>query len=186
MFLLVLVLPFVFTGCSSNNNTATTQAPPVSSGQEISDIEPTLKQTGFDRLQLTDPILFSYIEAEDKGGGDFLTDNASQAELARVGRQATFAKKIKYNISGIVQILSTTKLAFKSFSYNGSCGIITINPTISTNTKNPFAPIYSIQAPLSASDFEADIPSNLNLLQFDSISIFCSNKPEEPVSTAFF
>jgi len=186
VYLLILALPIMLVGCSSKNTSSTTQTTPTSSGQEISDIEPTLKQTGFDRLQLTDPILFNYVQAGNKGSGNFLTNNASQAELAKVGKQASFAKKQKYNISGLVQILSTTKLAFKSFSYNGSCGTITINPTISTNTKNPFAPVYSLQAPLSSSDFEADIPSNLNLLQFDSISIFCSNKPEEPVSSAFF
>ena len=184
---MILALPLMLAGCSSKNTTNTTQVTPTSSGQEISDIEPTLKQTGFDRLQLTDPILFSYLEASNKGSGNFLSaNNASQTELAKIGKQASFAKKQKYNISGLVQILSTTKLAFKSFSYNGSCGTITINPTISTNIKNPFAPVYSIQAPLSGSNFEADLPSNLNLLQFDSISIFCSNKPEEPVSTAFF
>jgi len=188
--LLVLVFvssPFLLAGCSSNNTATESQNVSTDSGQEISDIEPTLKQTGFERIQLTDPILFSYLDTNEKNGEDFLQEGSmSKAEQEMVGKQANFSKKQKYNISGLVQILSTSKLAIKSFSYNGSCGVITINPTISNNLKNPFASIKAIQSATSNANYEVDLPSNLSLVQFDSVSIFCSNEPEEPVSTAYF
>jgi hypothetical protein len=187
IYLLMLLFPMVLVGCSSKTpSTAdTTTSSNQNNSQEISDIEPTLKQTGFVRMQLTDPILYSYLQATNKGAGDFLkSGSAGQAELAKVGRQGSFAKKQKYGISGIVEIVSTNKLSFKSISYNASCGTITFNPTISSNTTKPFASIYSIDTAVTGLNFEAPLPSTLSLTQFDSVSIFCSNKPEEPISTA--
>lgn len=186
-YLLIVLAPLVLTGCSSksSNTTSTSSTLSQNSGQEISDIEPTLKQTGFVRQQLTDPILYSYLQATNKGSTEFVQGgNLAQAALARVGRQGNFSKKQKYEFSGIVQIVSVDKLAFKSITYNGGCGLISFNPTNSTNFTKPFSSVYNLQSAVSGANFEASIPSTLNLTQFDSISVFCSNNPEEPISTA--
>jgi hypothetical protein len=178
----MVTLAFLLAGCSSNKQAATTTT---TGTTEISDIDPILSKTGFVREQLTDPALYDYREKANLGVGQIVTTGGSSEEQKKVGRVANFQKSQKYAISGTSRILATDQIEIKSFSYNGGCGPLILGLTNSSNETQILAKVKEISSATSSSDFNISIPSNISLIQFDSIGVYCPTK-EEPVSMATF
>jgi len=178
-----LLFLFAFTGCSSQSNNKKTTEAPVQ--EELSDIDPLLVKSGFVRLQLTDPVLYDYNEKigsgiQQSGGKDINSDNQK-----RIGLIANFRKNSKYNISGMAQIISQDKIEVKGFSYNGGCGPLILGLTNSSNETKIIAKVKEISSPVSDIGISISIPSNIELIRFDSIAAYCPTS-ENPVSVAVF
>jgi len=183
---ILLVLALVLTGCSNKSATTTTEQ---NLGErEISEVDPWLKSKGFVREQLTDPALYSYNKTSSLGGSfSSQESNLSALEQKKIGATSNFAKSTKLGLQGTAKITAYNKIAISSFSYNGSCGAIILALTMSNDAKRHLADLKTISTAISTDNgnFELTIPSNISLIQFDALSIFCPND-EKAVSTAPF
>ena len=182
VFLIVVASAFLLVGCSSSNNTATATKTATPS-QEISNVDPLLRQDGFVRYQLTDPALFAYLEERGKTTTDTSSSLVTPQEQKKIGLVVSFRKASKYNISGSATVVSATKIKVSLFTYNGACGAIQIGLVNKNSPTKPIATVKEIPAAVDQSEFSFDIPSNLTLLKFDSIGVYCPNVAD-PVSTA--
>ena len=180
----VVIFMFLAAGCSSKPETASQTSN--TSSQQLSDVDPWLKTVGFARLQLTDPILYAYLQTSGVAQTTQIS-NLSLLEQKRVGQTANFTKSSKYNISGVAEIVSSRSIAIKSFSYNGSCGAIYIRLAMSNAPGKTLATLKTVSTPISSDNgnFSLTIPSNISLIQFNQIVVLCPDK-ENPVSTASF
>lgn len=184
--LLAVVISAVFlVGCSKNQTNTQATATPVSTDQEATNIDPTLSQDGYNRMQLTDPALYSYLEKQELSGVNSNTGTTSSSEQKKIGRTVSFQKAYKYGIAGSATVVSASKIKVGQFTYNGGCGPIKISLVINNNLSSPIATVKEIGAAVSASQFDIEIPSNLDLTKFDSLGIYCPDAAE-PVSMADF
>lgn len=177
-----IVLSFVLTGCSGGSESTTTQQP--STSEEISDIDPGLTQKGYYRDQLTDPALYDYVNKQSGGitnPGTVVTNGGSD----KIGKTSTLDKNRKLEISGIAQIIGENKIKVSSFNYNGSCGPIYLGLAIRNSSNRPIAKLKEISVAQSNSNFDLTIPSNISLIQFEILGVYCSSQ-EDPVSSASF
>lgn len=182
--LLVVVVSAVFlAGCSSKTPSVTVTITPAASAQDQSNIDPTLSQDGFIRVQLTDPALYSYLQTKGLSTVSDNTSTITPEEQKKIGRTVAFQKAYKYGIAGSATVISATKIQVGQFTYNGGCGAIKIGLIINNNPTASLATVKQIAAAVSSSQFDIDIPSNLTLTKFDSLAIFCPDSPD-PVSTA--
>ena len=187
VLLTVIGLAFILVGCSNqaNNNTTQNATKTAVPKQEISDVDPLLKESGFIRLQLTDPALFNYLE---EGGKIEVETNAGIVDPSiqkKIGSVAQFKKTTKYGISGTATILTASKIKVSLFSYNGSCGPIKMSLITSNNPTRQIAVVKEIGSAVTNSEFNIDIPSNITLIKFDGIGVYCTDS-ENPISTVQF
>jgi len=176
-----LVLAFVLTGCSGESQQQAT--PTTSTSEEIS-VDPELTQKGYYRDQLTDPALYDYLNKQSGGvinPGTVVADDRSD----KIGKTSTFDKNRKFGISGIAKIISENKIKVSSFNYNGSCGPIYLGLAIRNSSDRPIAKLKEISVAQSDSSFDLTIPSNISLIQFEILGVYCPSQ-EEPVSSANF
>lgn len=178
-----LAFALALAGCSNKAPTTTEQT---LGEREISEIDPWLKTKGFVREQLTDPALYSYNKTSSTQDS-FSTQqsNLSALERKKIGSTSSFSKSTKYGIKGTAQINAYNKITVSSFSYNGSCGAIVLALTMSNDAKRHLVDLKTISTAVSSESgsFELNIPSNISLIQFDALSIFCPDD-ESAVSTA--
>lgn len=184
LVILIAGLALMAAGCSKSGNKTATSATPESSDTELSEIDPNLKNVGFVRVQLTDPALYNLLESQ-KTTGFSPGQGTSAEEQKKIGRLANFSKSSKYSLSGQAQITALDKIQVKSFSYNGKCGALDLTLTVSSNTARPLAKVKTIATAVSDQSFELNIPPNISLIQFDSISAVCPDV-DQPISTATF
>ncbi|MFH1855236.1 MAG: hypothetical protein ABH810_02415 [bacterium] len=177
----VLSVIFMYGCSSSQNKTAVVQTPAPS--QELSNVDPLLRQDGFLRYQLTDPALYAYLEERGKTTEGSASSLVDPQEQKKIGLIVPFRKVYKYNISGSVTIVSATKIKINLFTYNGACGPIKVSLMNQNNTTRPLAVVKEIASAVDQSEFNIDIPSNLSLIKFDGIGVYCPDV-EEPVSVA--
>jgi outer membrane biogenesis lipoprotein LolB len=187
VLLAVIVSAFFLVGCSGGGNTATqaTPTPTTQNTGQTNNIDPTLSQGGYDRLLLTDPALYSYLKKQELTGVNTDTGTTNSTDQRKIGRTSSFQKAYKYGISGSATIVSAYKIRVGNFTYNGACGPVKIGLVINNNLSKPLATVKEINAAVSSSQFDIEVPSNLSLSQFDSLGIYCPDAAE-PVSTADF
>ena len=170
-------------GCSKNQPTSTlTQL----SEQEVSDIDPWLKSKKFSRELLTDPALYYYNKDATMTDPSVRSDLTAE-EQKKIGKVANFTKSGKYNITGTVEIISPDSISIKSFSYNGGCGPLAIQLSMSNAPTKSLATIKTISTAISSENgnFDVAIPTNISLIQFNIINLVCPDN-ENPVSSASF
>lgn len=190
--ILLIISPVVlFAGCSTKKNTAAATPTPVSS--QLSDIDPLLKQTGYVRVQLTDPALYDFLQNKKQAAQLNLPSDQVQAFIQnKIGKVVTFNKVARYGIEGTAKIVSSEVIQVMNFSYNGACGTLSIALINSSNESSILAKVKDFAAPVSSVGFEIQIPSNLTLLKVDSVGVFCAatdadpTLSESPISSATF
>lgn len=181
LILLAVCPVFLFAGCSSKNNTATATATPVTS--QLSDIDPLLKQTGYVRIQLTDPALYDYLQNQKQAAQlNLPNDQIATYIQNKIGKSVVFGKSTKYGIEGTAKIVSADTIQVMNFSYNGGCGTLSIGLINSGSQSNILAKVKDFAAPVSSVGFEIQIPSNLSLLKVDSIGAFCAPDAKNPTA----
>jgi hypothetical protein len=191
VILLIISPVLLFAGCSAKKGTATPTPTPVSS--QLSDIDPLLKQTGYVRVQLTDPALYDFLQNKKQAAQLNLPSDQVQAYIQnKIGKVVAFNKVIKYGLEGTAKIVSADVIQVMNFSYNGVCGTLSIGLINSGNQKNVLAKVKDFTAPVSSVGFEIQIPANLTLLKVDTVGVFCSPDAKNPtlnqlpISTATF
>lgn len=182
--LLVIALAFTLTGCSGgSSDKSTTESAPTAS-EEVSDVDPGLTQKGYERDALTDPALYDYVNKQSGGvsnPGTVVNSGGSD----KIGKTSPLDKNRKYNLSGVAQIISDNKIKITSFNYNGSCGPIYIALAIKNSSDRPIAKLKEISVAQSNSSFDVTIPSNISLIQFELLAVYCQSQ-KEPISSASF
>lgn len=178
----VAISAFLLVGCSSGNKTPTATATPVPN-QELSNVDPLLRQDGYVRLQLTDPALYAYLEERGKVEDTTSSSVVDPQEQKKIGLVTQFQKAYKYNISGSLTVVSATKIKVSLFNYNGACGPIKIALVNKNAPTKPLATVKEISAAVNQTEFSFDIPSNLSLIKFDNVGVYCPDV-ENPVSVA--
>ncbi len=178
----VVAISFTLIGCSGNSQQQETTTP--TSSEEISNVDPELTGSGFVRGAITDPTLYDYLNKQSSGltSSDIVT---TEENVEKIGKTSTFNKNSRLGLSGIAQILSTNKIKITSFNYNGSCGPIYFGLATLNNLVKPLAKLKEISTSQTNSSFDLIIPTNVRLVQFEALGIYCYTK-EEPVSTANF
>jgi len=187
LFSITVLLVFGLYGCSSSNK-GTTASPAVSTKGELSDVDPWLQSKKFVREQVTDPILYDYNSASGLGNTSAQSrQNITSEEQAKIGKIAVFSKSSKYGVSGSAQISSTSTIQIKNFTYNGSCGAISLQIAASNAANRPIAALKSIDTAISVENgnFTLEIPSNVSLIQFNLVNVTCT-AVENPISQATF
>jgi ABC-type oligopeptide transport system substrate-binding subunit len=180
ILILILTLSLSLAGCSGQSLTTQTETTP----EELSEVDPGLKEKGYVRSQLTDPALYDYLNKES--GGISNPGTVVPAKNAdKIGKTSTFGKNRKLEISGTAQIISENKIRVSSFSYNGGCGSIYFGLAIANSSDKPFAKLKEIATAQSNVSFEMVIPSNISLNQFEVLGVYC-NSEKSPVSSANF
>lgn len=185
VFMLVLGVSVLATGCSRAPATSTQATVTTSPVTEISEIDPLLKQKSFVRLQLTDPALYGYSQTSNSDNGTVLQSSGTVLGQEKIGFSGTFTQNDDFGIAGIAQIIATDKITVKNFSYNGSCGALTISPTTGDNQAKQLANLKTITTPVSQAQFDLTVPSNISLIQFNMLALYCQGK-QTPVSSATF
>jgi len=182
IFIIISVLAILLTGCSGGSEQTVTQE--TSTSEEISNIDPGLTQRGYYRDALTDPALYDYVNKQSGGvvnPGTVVASGGSD----KIGKTSTFDKNRKLEISGIAQIISENKIKVSSFNYNGSCGPIYLGLAVTSSSSRPIAKLKEISVAQSDSGFDLTIPSNISLIQFEILGVYCSSQ-EDPVSSVSF
>jgi hypothetical protein len=132
---------------------------------------------------VTDPVLYEYLQSRDSSVSADTTATVDPAIQKKIGTIESFDKVSKYNLSGKINIISSNIIRVSEFNYNGGCGSLSIKLTL-TSKDTPLATVSPIIATARTSDtFDITVPSNLTLIQFDQVSLYCQGK-EEPVSSA--
>lgn len=180
----ILVLSLVLTGCSGSGSKTQTTPNGDTSSEELSEIDPSLKQKGYTREQLTDPALYDYL-SKQSGGITNPGTVAPETASGKIGKVSTFNKNKKFEIFGTAQIVSENKIRVSSFNYNGACGPIYLGLAITSNSQKPFAKLKEISTAQSNVTFDLQIPSNISLNQFEILGVYCYSE-EFPVSMAVF
>lgn len=178
----IIVLSLVLTGCSGSKTQ--TNSNEDYSSEELSEVDPSLKQKGYTREQLTDPALYDYLNKQS-GGVTNPGTVVLGTESDKIGKTSTFNRNRKLEISGTSQIISENKIKVSSFNYNGACGPIYLGLAITSNSQKPLAKLKEISTAQSNTTFDLQIPSNISLNQFEILGVYCYSE-EFPVSTAIF
>lgn len=180
---LVVLVPFL-SGCSKSGNTSTntgtaTDTKVTLENTDVVDYEPA------QRLSITDPALASYLDDKqyNQSTGDLPT--ISNDERQKIGIIAQISKSSKYGLSGVAQIVSKETIALKGFSFNGACMPLSIYLTRQNQTNKPLIKVKEVSAPVTNTSINIDIPSNIPLTTFDSLSFYCPDNTD-PISSAYF
>lgn len=184
-FIILLVLvSFSLYGCSAKQEASATATP--TPDQQNSEVDPLLEKRGFDgnSMIVTDPVLYEYLQSKNTSVGATATATVDAAIQKKIGTIESFNKVSKYGISGKINIISSNIIRIQEFNYNGGCGSLSIKLTLSSNNDNALATVSPIITTARTSDtFDITVPSNLTLVQFDQVSLYCQGK-EDPVSSA--
>jgi len=181
IFVMLVALAFGLSGCAGGtSNSATT---PTTTSEEISS-DPELTKVGYVRDELTDPALYDYLNKQSGGVSNPGTVVASGG-TEKVGKTATLSINRKYEISGVAQIISDNKIRISTFNYNGSCGPIYFGLAIRNSADRPIAKLKEISVAQANSSFDLTIPSNISLIQFEMLGVYCETQ-EGPVASADF
>ena len=179
VILLIISPVILFAGCSTKKNTAAATPTPVSS--QLSDIDPLLKQTGYVRVQLTDPALYDFLQNKKQAAQLNLPSDQVQTYIQnKIGKAVTFNKVSKYGVEGTAKIVSADVIQVMNFSYNGACGTLSIALMNSNNETNILAKVKDFPTPVSSVGFEIQVPTNLSLLKVDSVAAFCAASTKDP------
>lgn len=184
LVILAVVLSFSLFGCSpqKQDDTAATTTP----NQQNSEVDPLLEKRGFDgnSMIITDPVLYDYINSKKTSTVASATATVDPAVQKKIGTIESFDKVRKYNISGKINVISSDTIRISEFNYNGGCGSLSIKLTLSSNKNTPLATVSPIISTARTSDtFDITVPSNLTLVKFDQVSLYCQGQ-DEPVSSA--
>ncbi len=177
-------MSFSLFGCSpqKQDDTAATTTP----NQQNSEVDPLLEKRGFDgnSMIITDPVLYDYINSKKTSTVASATATVDPAVQKKIGTIESFDKVRKYNISGKINVISSDTIRISEFNYNGGCGSLSIKLTLSSNKNTPLATVSPIISTARTSDtFDITVPSNLTLVKFDQVSLYCQGQ-DEPVSSA--
>jgi hypothetical protein len=183
VMLIILVSVSLF-GCSpqKQDSIAETATP----NQQNSEVDPLLEKRGFDgnSMIITDPVLYDYINSKKTSAVASATATVDPAVQKKIGTIENFQKVNKYNISGKINVISSNTIRISEFNYNGGCGSLSIKLTLSSNKNTILATVPPIISTARTSDtFDITIPSNLTLVKFDQVSLYCQGQ-DEPISSA--
>ncbi len=180
----MLALSFLLFGCSAKKEAAATTTP--TPDQQNSEVDPLLEKRGFDgnSMIVTDPVLYEYLQSRNTSASAAATATVDAAIQKKIGTIESFSKVSKYGISGKINVISSDTIRISEFNYNGGCGSLSIKLTLSTNNNTALATVSPIISTARTSDtFDITVPSNLTLVKFDQVSLYCQGK-EDPVSSA--
>jgi len=186
IILTLLLFGLIVSGCSRPNNDASITATPTTQ-KEISvesSGENLYEQT--ERIDITDPALSEYLSEREKTVTQENLPALSEQENRKIGLVARISGSSKYGLSGTAQILSKSTIALSKFSFNGACLPLLAYLTRSSQTDAPLVKIKEFSSPISDASFNLEIPSNISLTTFDSISFYCSDKMDRPVNVTNF
>ena len=184
LLILIVLMPQVLFGCNKGTQAIATPTPTASKIiQNTNDSSAPIQ-----RLELTDPALYNFLSQ----GGTFSSTSNTSSNLSSTSKKLNKLSQISTDktngISGSMQIVNSENIyiiKIADFNYNGKCGQITFGLGVNRLPKQPiykFSPISSVQTNVQ---FDLQIPSNIDLIQFDTINIYCSNQ-ESPVSITQF
>lgn len=181
---LTLALSFLLFGCSAKKEATATATP--TPDQQNSEVDPLLEKREFDgnSMIVTDPVLYEYLQSRNASAGATATATVDAAIQKKIGTIENFGKVSKYGISGKINVISSNTIRISEFNYNGGCGSLSIKLTLSSNNNTALATVSPIISTARTSDtFDITVPSNLTLVKFDQVSLYCQGK-EDPVSSA--
>ncbi|OQA53210.1 MAG: hypothetical protein BWY43_00137 [candidate division WS2 bacterium ADurb.Bin280] len=182
----IVIVGVGISGCSGQKNT-TEETPQIPAQKETSvDSSSGNSYEQTDRISITDPALSDYLSDREKTVTQESLPALSEQEIKKIGLVAKISGGSKYGLSGTAQILSKSTIALSNFSFNGACLPLLAYLTRSNQVEDPLVKIKEFSAPISNASFNLDIPGNISLTTFDSISFYCSDKMDNPVSTTDF
>ena len=182
LILIIGLFPMLLVGCSGNNEEEPETEVEPDNEQQIN-TDPELSSRGYHREQITDPALYDY---NQKTGSGLSSEGFRPIEgVSKVGLSRTLSKYNKYNLQGIAQIISDSKIRVSNFSYNGGCGPIKFGLALNNKVEKPLAIIKELSSPMDNATFEMTIPGNISLIQFELLAIYCPTELD-PISEASF
>lgn len=140
------------------------------------------------RLELTDPALFHYL---NQGGTVSGTSNNSanlDSGAKKLNKLVAISEDRTNGIKGSAQIINTQNIfviKVSGFSYNGKCGQISLGLAVNGLPKQPIYKFDPITTAQDNTQFDLQIPPNIDLIQFNSLNIYCPNS-SSPVSITQF
>lgn len=183
-----LGLMLALSGCSNKTPAIVSSTPqPTKVAQYINSTDSTLTQE-IPLMQLTDPALYSYLQASSQQATSAQATNMLPEEKKKVGKLKTFNDNSEQGLSGTAQIISNDQgylITINQFSYNGKCGNIYFGLSVANSPKNPIQTFPAFSGPLTDQTMSFQIPSNITLLQFDLLNIYCVSE-ENPISSVQF
>lgn len=179
---LALVIP-ILSGCSKGGEPATTSK---TSDKVTLDNTDVVNYEPAQRVSITDPALASYLDEANYGGSGNALPTLTNDERNKIGSIAQISKSSKYGLSGVAQIVSSSSISLKSFSFNGACSPLLIYLTRQNQTGKPLIKVKEIGTPLSNTSLSIEIPANTPLTTFDSLGFYCPDDTSTPISTAYF
>lgn len=183
---LLSLIVVTLSGCSTSNKTVQDiVAPPTQTKVSVENSDQTTYEAT-ERIAITDPALSNYLSDKDKTADKENLPSLSADEIKKIGLIARITGGSKYELAGTAQIVSESLITLKNFSFNGACLPMLIYLTRSSQTENPLLKVKEISAPVSNVSINLEIPQNTSLTTFDSISFYCADKPQTPVSTVSF
>jgi hypothetical protein len=186
--LFVVGAVLLLTGCSKTPQIINT-TPERTKVSELLDGSGSTPATDITLIELTDPALFSFLKTNSEYQMPSSSRNLLPGEEKKVGKLVKMTSNSKHKTSGSMQIdLGENGYILKvtDFSYNGACGPINFGLSVKST---PMVPIYSypsIPGAVSAQSYDYIIPSTINLLQFDSVTLYCQNDKKTPSSVTMF
>jgi len=179
----VLMGPVLF-GCNKAKEVVTSTTPTTSKIlQNANDSSAPIQ-----RLELTDPVLYEYLTQSgivtgfSNASANLPTGSQKLNKLVQIGEDTV------NKINGTMQIVSSGNIYLikvANFNYNGKCGQITFALGVNSLPKSPIHEFTPISGPQSNAQFELQIPSSIDLIQFDTVNIYCPDQ-EMPVSRTRF
>jgi len=162
---LILILPL--TGCSKKSTGVTTTQ--TTASQPAEDFFP-----GIDRSQPVEPAMTT--------GATFNPDTSAPSQETvktnlKIGG-TTQIRASRYNLSGLVRIVSTTSVSLENFSYDGQCDGFTLYLTRSNNPLLEVVP-FNLANRLYSNDTKSiNFPSGITIDNVDSVAMMCNNYDE--------
>ena len=187
LYMFVVCMGFILTGCNKAPAIIQTTTEKTKVTDLLSD-NGSKPATDITLMELTDPALYSFLNSSSDYQKPSSARNLLPGEEKKVGKLISLNKNRKFNIAGSAQIdLADTGYVLKvnGFSYNGECGSVYFGLGLMQSPTKPIFVYPNITGSVQDQSYDYVIPNNINLIQFDSLNIYCSNQ-EDPVSSSTF
>jgi len=162
-------ISFLLTGCSKKTTSTTTKSTTTSSEDYF---------PGIDRTTVVEPSLSSSAynaTTTSRPSSETIKTNLKIGSISQI-------KASRYDLSGLIKIISTTGVSLDNFTYNGQCSGFNLYLTRSNNPTQVVVPFDLKNSAYSNYSTTINFPSGVTINDIDSVAMTCSNY-EEPIFT---
>ena len=165
--LLVMLAAIVLAGCGKKTPTQTSTAQP-------DDYFPDV-----DRSTIVSPS--NRTLTSEQQNEQLITNRETIKTNLKIGG-TTQIKINRFELTGLVRIVSATSVNLESFSYNGKCPAFGIYLTRSNNTASVIVPFNMKNRAYNNENLKVNFPTGVTINDVDSVSVICEDTIEPMVT----